>query len=436
MHERGRLRAPRRARRRSAGGACRPASRHRAGAARSSAFTRADDAPLLGPTGPTGTAVRRSATKRAEADVLDPLLRQFGARASWSATRRRATRTAVSRFDGTVIKLDAGMNRPRTRVGRRRCCSRRGQARACVTPADARAGRGPAEALYVSAATVDEDAVADILARGTVDGHRRRAARACSDSGDARRTQRPRSSSRVPRRRSASRSLPHDGARPASCRRRSPAARGRTASCRAARHWASEQDRQSRAASLQARLPDNPGSRRPSVERRPLARAAAAVGGAATCRPVPARLRVRRPDRQRGAHAETASCSTRTSGPSTLTGHDRRSAQTRAAALPQGTAAAARRRNAQAAAPLDAERLAAALGELVGRARCKALLARRDALLALPLAAAARGSLIERRLSRAARRRASRRAARLHAIDVARDHRDAQFLECLRTGAR
>jgi hypothetical protein len=73
-------------------------------------FRTADDHPLLGPAGPNWNRGAALCNEVAEADVLSPLLRQFGvARVVVGHTPTR-TRTAVSRFDGAVIKLDAGMN--------------------------------------------------------------------------------------------------------------------------------------------------------------------------------------------------------------------------------------------------------------------------------------------------------------------------------------
>ncbi len=74
-------------------------------------FQAADDDALLSPDGPNwyrGAALCNEAT---EADVLHPLLQQFGlARLVVGHTPTRNLR-AVTRFDGRVVKLDAGMNR-------------------------------------------------------------------------------------------------------------------------------------------------------------------------------------------------------------------------------------------------------------------------------------------------------------------------------------
>jgi hypothetical protein len=74
-------------------------------------FQAADDEPLLSPDGPNWYRGAALCNEAAETDVLHPLLQQFGAaRLVVGHTPTRDLR-AVTRFDGRVVKLDAGMNR-------------------------------------------------------------------------------------------------------------------------------------------------------------------------------------------------------------------------------------------------------------------------------------------------------------------------------------
>lgn len=74
-------------------------------------FEAADDDALLSPDGPNWYRGPALCNEAAEADVLLPLLQQFGVtRLVVGHTPTRDLR-AVTRFDGRVVKLDAGMNR-------------------------------------------------------------------------------------------------------------------------------------------------------------------------------------------------------------------------------------------------------------------------------------------------------------------------------------
>jgi hypothetical protein len=74
-------------------------------------FQAADDDALLSPDGPNWYRGAALCKEAAEADVLHPLLQQFGVtRLVVGHTPTRDLR-AVTRFDGRVVKLDAGMNR-------------------------------------------------------------------------------------------------------------------------------------------------------------------------------------------------------------------------------------------------------------------------------------------------------------------------------------
>ena len=59
---------------------------------------------------PTGTAAPRCATKSPRPTCCNPLMQQFGVTRLVVGHTPTRDRAAVSRFDGAVIKLDAGMN--------------------------------------------------------------------------------------------------------------------------------------------------------------------------------------------------------------------------------------------------------------------------------------------------------------------------------------
>ncbi len=131
-------------------------------------FKAADDDPLLGPSGPNWYRGAAFCNECAEADVLLPWLQQVGARRVVIGHTVARNATVVSRFDGAVIKLDAGMNRA-VYQGRPAALisDRTGSMVSYAMPATPPAAV-PAEPLYLSSQQIDEDGVADILARGTI----------------------------------------------------------------------------------------------------------------------------------------------------------------------------------------------------------------------------------------------------------------------------
>jgi hypothetical protein len=132
-------------------------------------FQRADDDPQLGPTGPNWYRGAAFCNECAEADVLKPFLRTAGARRVVVGHTVARNATVVARFDGAVVKLDAGMNRA-VYQGRPAALvtdasgSRVSYALPTVPPATV-----PTEPLYLSSQTLDEATVADVLARGTIE---------------------------------------------------------------------------------------------------------------------------------------------------------------------------------------------------------------------------------------------------------------------------
>jgi hypothetical protein len=132
-------------------------------------FRRADDDPLLGPTGPNWYRGAAFCNECAEADVLRPFLERAGVRRVVIGHTVARNGMVVSRFDGAVVKLDAGMNRAVYR-GRPAALVSEGvssrvvYALPTVPPAEV-----PPEPLYLSSQSIEEAAVADILARGTIE---------------------------------------------------------------------------------------------------------------------------------------------------------------------------------------------------------------------------------------------------------------------------
>lgn len=131
-------------------------------------FVQADDDPLLGPAGPNwyrGTAL---CNECAEADVLRPFLRQAGVKRVVVGHTVARNGTVAARFDGALVKLDAGMNqafyhgRPAALISDA-SGSHVAYANPTVAPADV-----PVEPLYLSSPVVDEDVVATILRDGEV----------------------------------------------------------------------------------------------------------------------------------------------------------------------------------------------------------------------------------------------------------------------------
>ena len=130
---------------------------------------RADEDPLLGPTGPNWYRGSAFCNECAEADVVKPFLRQVGARRVVVGHTVARNATVVSRFDGAVVKLDAGMNRAVYQGRPAALVSDAAGSRVVYALPSAPAAAVPAEPLYLSSQQFGEDVVADILARGTIE---------------------------------------------------------------------------------------------------------------------------------------------------------------------------------------------------------------------------------------------------------------------------
>jgi hypothetical protein len=134
-------------------------------------FAQADDNTLLSSDGPNWYRGAALCHEVSESDVLLPLLRQFGvARLVVGHTTTRDSR-AVTRFDGRVVKLDAGMNRA-VYKGRAAALTLRPAGLSVRYAGEAAAAELLPEALYVAPNELDDDAVLAALRDGeiTVDG--------------------------------------------------------------------------------------------------------------------------------------------------------------------------------------------------------------------------------------------------------------------------
>jgi hypothetical protein len=132
-------------------------------------FRRADDDPLLGPTGPNWYRGAALCNECSEADVLRPFLAQAGARRVVIGHTVARNTTVASRFEGAVVKLDAGMNRAVYRGRPAALISEGATSRVAYALPTVPAAEVPPEPLYLSSQTIDESTVADILARGSLE---------------------------------------------------------------------------------------------------------------------------------------------------------------------------------------------------------------------------------------------------------------------------
>jgi hypothetical protein len=131
-------------------------------------FRAADENALLGPDGPNWYRGPAFCNECAEADVLKPYLQQTGARRLVIGHTVARNGTVVSRFDGSVIKLDAGMNR--AVYGGRAAALVSDAAGSRLVYADSpNAIEVPPEPLYLSSQDIPEDAVEDLLLRGSIE---------------------------------------------------------------------------------------------------------------------------------------------------------------------------------------------------------------------------------------------------------------------------
>jgi hypothetical protein len=131
-------------------------------------FRAADDEPLLGSRGPNWSRGVAFCNECAEADVLRPWLATVGARRVVIGHTVARDGVVVSRFDGIVVKLDAGMNRAVYKGHPAALLVDTAGARVAYVLPDAPPAPIPAEPLHLSSQQYGEDVVAEILAKGAV----------------------------------------------------------------------------------------------------------------------------------------------------------------------------------------------------------------------------------------------------------------------------
>jgi hypothetical protein len=128
----------------------------------------ADRNPLLEPDGPNWYRGAALCHEVSEADVVDPFLERAGARRLVLGHTVARDAQVASRFDGRVVKLDAGMNRAAYRGRPAALILERGEARVVYADGDAAPAPVPAEPLYVAPAALDDAQVTAILSEGVV----------------------------------------------------------------------------------------------------------------------------------------------------------------------------------------------------------------------------------------------------------------------------
>lgn len=131
-------------------------------------FRIADDAPLLGSRGPNWSRGVAACNECAEADVLRPWLAALGAARVVIGHTVARNGTVVSRFDGAVVKLDAGMNRAVYKGHPAILLADASGVRVAYAMPEAAPAPIPTEPLYLSSQSIGEDAVAEILANGEI----------------------------------------------------------------------------------------------------------------------------------------------------------------------------------------------------------------------------------------------------------------------------
>jgi hypothetical protein len=131
-------------------------------------FRVADDDPLLGSRGPNWSRGVAFCNECAEADVLRPWLQAVGAARVVIGHTVARNGTVVARFDGAVVKLDAGMNRAVYKGHPAALISDASGTRVAYVLPDAPPAAIPAEPLYLSSQAFGEDVVEAILAKGAI----------------------------------------------------------------------------------------------------------------------------------------------------------------------------------------------------------------------------------------------------------------------------
>ncbi|HET9693564.1 MAG TPA: metallophosphoesterase [Steroidobacteraceae bacterium] len=130
-------------------------------------FAQADAHPLLNPHGPNWYRGAALCNEAAETDVLAPLLDQFKVRRVVVGHTPTRDQRAVTRFDGRVVKLDAGMNRA-VYKGRGAALVIEGTGLAVRYTGEPQVTAPSPEGLFVAPNAVPDAAVLAALEAGTV----------------------------------------------------------------------------------------------------------------------------------------------------------------------------------------------------------------------------------------------------------------------------
>jgi len=131
-------------------------------------FVAADRDPMLDADGPNWYRGAALCNAVAETDVLRPILTALGARRLVIGHTVTPNARVVSRFDATVIKLDTGMNAAVYNGRGSALILEQGNARVVYADAPQTPAAIEPEALYVASQTMSDDEVASLLERGEV----------------------------------------------------------------------------------------------------------------------------------------------------------------------------------------------------------------------------------------------------------------------------
>jgi Calcineurin-like phosphoesterase len=131
-------------------------------------FVAADANPMIGADGPNWYRGAAMCNACSETDVLKPLLAGLSAKRLVIGHTVTHDALVASRFDGTVIKLDTGMNHAVYRGRASALILEQGSARVIYAGEPQASGAIAPEDLYVSSGTLAESAVGSLLERGEV----------------------------------------------------------------------------------------------------------------------------------------------------------------------------------------------------------------------------------------------------------------------------
>jgi hypothetical protein len=131
-------------------------------------FVAADANPMINADGPNWYRGAAMCNACAETDVVKPILAGLGARRLVIGHTVTHDARVVSRFDGTVIKLDTGMNHAVYHGRPSALILEKGTLRAFYADEPQTPVEVPAEGLYLSSPSLTESEVASLLERGDV----------------------------------------------------------------------------------------------------------------------------------------------------------------------------------------------------------------------------------------------------------------------------